>query len=97
MGDVGRYGNYFVAVIFFSTILMIVYFWRVIEIMYIRHETASSRKPAARRIEELPASMLYSGLLLGVMSFILGILWISGILNPVITAINHGFGLGGRP
>ena len=58
----------FVAVIFFSTILMIVYFWRVIEIMYIRHETASSRKPAARRIEELPASMLYSGLLLGVMS-----------------------------
>jgi multicomponent Na+:H+ antiporter subunit D len=85
----------FVIVIFISTLLMIVYFWRVVEIMYIRHEKASTNEPAVAGIAELPASMLYPSLLLGVMSFILGLLWISGILNPVLEAINHGFGLGG--
>ena len=87
----------FVAVIFVSTLLMIVYFWRVIEIMYIRHETATAAEPAGMGIKELPVSMLIPSLLMGVMSFLLGILWISGILDQVLAAINTGFGLGGGP
>jgi multicomponent Na+:H+ antiporter subunit D len=90
-------GYVFVGVIFVSTLLMIVYFWRVIEIMYIRHDKASPIEQDVVGIEELPASMLYPGLLLGAMSFILGLLWISGVLNPVLTAINSDFGLGGGP
>ncbi len=40
---------WFVAVIFVSTLLMIVYFWRVIEIMYIRHETESAVESAGNK------------------------------------------------
>jgi multicomponent Na+:H+ antiporter subunit D len=85
----------FVFVIFASTLLMIVYFWRVIEIMYIRPETAPTAETAAVGIDEIPTSMLVPVLLLGVLSFVLGIVWISGILDPVLEAINNGFGLGG--
>ncbi len=54
-------GNYiFVAVIFFSTLLMIIYFWRVIEIMYIRVETEAD-ETAADRVQEAPLSMLVPG------------------------------------
>ena len=87
----------FVFVIFVSTLLMIVYFWRVIEIMYVRTETVSADEPTAIGIEEMPASMLAPGLLLVILSFVLGIVWISGVLHPVLTAINSGFGLGGGP
>jgi len=86
----------FVAVIFVSTLLMIVYFWRVIEIMYIRAETAEIFKgnPGVR---EIPASMLMPGLLLGILSFVIGVVWISGGMQPLLDAINAGFRLGGAP
>ena len=84
------------AVIFTSTLLMIIYFWRVIEIMYIRPEKESTI-PGQPGVNEIPTSMLMPGLLLGFMSFIFGIMWLSGTFNPLLNAINTGFGLGGTP
>jgi len=89
-------GYIFVAVIFISTLLMIVYFWRVIEIMYIRTEKESTI-PGEPVVDEIPTSMLIPGLLLGFLSFILGIMWLSGTFHPLLYAINTGFGLGGTP
>jgi len=89
-------GYVFVAVIFASTLLMIAYFWRVIEIMYIRTEKETAL-PGGPGINEIPTSMLIPGLFLGILSFVLGIVWISGTLHPLLYAINAGFGLGGTP
>jgi len=89
-------GYVFVAVIFASTLLMIVYFWRVIEIMYIRTEKETTLN-GGPGINEIPASMLMPGLFLGILSFVIGIVWISGTLHPLLYTINAGFGLGGAP
>jgi multicomponent Na+:H+ antiporter subunit D len=88
-------GQYiFVAVILFSTLLMIVYFWRVIEIMYIR---AGEGEESEIKVEEIPGSMLIPGLILAVLCFLIGIAWISGVLSPILEAVNSGFGLGVVP
>jgi len=85
-------GKYvFVAVILFSTLLMIVYFWRVIEIMYIR---AGEGEGSEIRVDEIPRSMLIPVLILAFFCFVIGIAWISGILSPILEAVNSEFGLG---
>ncbi len=89
-------GYVFVVVIFISTLLMIIYFWRVIEIMYIRPEKENTF-PGKPGVNEIPASMLIPGLLLGILSFVLGVVWISGTFHPLLYAINTGFGFGGTP
>ena len=90
-------GNYiFVAVIFFSTLLMIVYFWRVIEIMYIRAGEAADHT-AAVRVQEAPPSMLVPGLFVGILTFVIGLIWISGAFSPLLNAVNLSFGLGAAP
>ena len=88
----------FVAVIFISTLLMIVYFWRVVELMYIRVEgEGETIFSDSGGIAELPAGMLLPGLFLGILSFVIGILWMTGMLHPLLDAINMGFGLGVSP
>ena len=82
----------FVAVIFFSTLLMIIYFWRVVEIMYIRPDSRDG-KTSALPVDEVPPSMLIPCLSLGVLTFVIGISWISGLFTPLVTAINSSFGL----
>ena len=86
----------FVAVIFFSTLLMIIYFWRVVEIMYIR-AAPSSGETSAVPVDEAPLSMLIPTLTLGVLTFVIGIGWISGLFTPLVGAINSSFGLGVLP
>jgi multicomponent Na+:H+ antiporter subunit D len=90
--DAGEY--LFVAVVFFSTLLMIVYFWHVIEIMYIRVEEEGGNKIS---VGEAPMSMFVPGLLLAVLCFIVGIIWLIGTPLPIMDAINSGFGLGVVP
>jgi multicomponent Na+:H+ antiporter subunit D len=84
----------FVAVIFASTLLMIVYFWRLIEIMYIR--PVSGDGTADVRIHEVPYGMLIPCMTLGILTFAIGIAWMSGIMTPVLDAVNATFGLGAR-
>jgi len=105
-------GKYiFVAVIFFSTILMIVYFWNVIEIMYIRVEEKAGNETRLLTpelsdggqvrneitVDEEPVSMLIPGLVLALLCFVIGIAWISGILSPIVEGVNSTFGLGVVP
>jgi multicomponent Na+:H+ antiporter subunit D len=85
---------HFVAFIFFSTLLMIVYFWRLIETMYVR-VTPHNSGASDLRTQEAPASMLAPGLILGILTFAVGVIWISGILTPILDAVNASFGLGG--
>jgi multicomponent Na+:H+ antiporter subunit D len=94
--DAGQYA--FVAVIFFSTLLMITYFWRVIEIMYIKvEEGEGSEKGSAISIDEASMGMLIPGLILAFLCFGIGILWLTDIPSPILNAINSGFGLGVIP
>jgi multicomponent Na+:H+ antiporter subunit D len=83
-----------VAVILFSTLLMIVYFWRLVEILYVR--PAPSGDGAALRIKEAPPSMLIPCVSLGIMTFAIGVAWMSGIMTPLLDAVNTTFGLGGQ-
>jgi NADH:ubiquinone oxidoreductase subunit 5 (subunit L)/multisubunit Na+/H+ antiporter MnhA subunit len=92
--DAGKY--IFVAVIFFSTLLMIVYFWRVIEIMYIK-TSKEADAVVAPALNEMPLSMLMPCLSLGILSFVIGIAWISGTFSPLLNAVNASFGLEGAP
>ena len=75
---------------------MIVYFWRVIEIMYIKtpEEADVISAPA---LNEMPLSMLIPCVSLGILSFVIGIAWITGAFAPLLDAVNAGFGLGGTP
>lgn len=85
--------NYiYVAVIFISTLLMIYYFWRVIEIMYLRPVEASSGNEI--KIDEAPMSMLMPGIVLAVLCFAVGIAWMTGVFSPIMDAVNTTFGLG---
>jgi len=84
----------FLVFIFVSTLLMIVYFWRLIEIIYIRPTPDSS--PSDLQIAETPLSMLIPSLILGGLTFAVGIVWMSGIMTPVLDAVNSTFGLGVR-
>lgn len=88
--DAGQYLS--VAIIFISTLLMLIYFLRIIEILYIR---PSEKKDPPQTIQDLPMSMLIPSIGLAALSFILGLMWISGILNPFLADLNHHFGLGG--
>lgn len=84
----------FIAVIFVSTLLMIVYFWRLVEIIYVRE--ASDDGKASIPMAEVPPSMLIPIVLLGVLTFAMGIAWMSGIMTPFLIAVNSTFGLGAQ-
>jgi multicomponent Na+:H+ antiporter subunit D len=86
----------FIAVIFFSTLLMVFYFWRVIEYMYIRVGEEGEREVEVE-VEEIPWSMLIPVLVLAVFCFVIGIVWILGIPFPLMDAINSTLGLGVMP
>jgi multicomponent Na+:H+ antiporter subunit D len=82
----------FIVFIFVSTLLMIVYFWRLIEIIYVRATPGSSQSEL--RVEEAPASMLIPNLIFGGLTFVVGIVWMTGLITPVLDAVNAAFGLG---
>jgi multicomponent Na+:H+ antiporter subunit D len=85
--------NYiYVAVIFISTLLMIYYFWRVIEIMYLLPVEARSGNEI--KVDEAPMSMLMPGIVLAVLCFAVGIAWMAGVFSPIMDAVNTTFGLG---
>jgi len=82
----------FVVAIFASTLLIVYYFWRVIEYMYIRTGDKDDKEV---EVDEVPVSMLIPILILGVLCFIIGIVWLIDIPLPMMDAVNSLFGLGG--
>lgn len=85
----------FVAAIFISTLLMIVYFWRVIEIMYLRPVEANPEIASEIKRDEAPLSMVIPCIVLAILCFLVGIFWMAGVFSPVTDAINTTIGLGG--
>jgi multicomponent Na+:H+ antiporter subunit D len=83
---------HFIVFIFVSTLLMIVYFWRLIEIIYVRATPGHSQSEL--RIEEAPLSMLIPNLIFGALTFAVGIVWMTGLITPLLDAVNASFGLG---
>ncbi len=90
----------FVAVIFFSTLLILFYFWRVIEYMYIRVEEEGATAKEVK-VDEIPWSMLIPVLVLGILCFVVGVLWLVNTpafpLMDIMDAVNAEFGLGVVP
>jgi multicomponent Na+:H+ antiporter subunit D len=82
----------FVGVIFLSTLLMVFYFWRVIEWMYIR--TDENKGSKAIRREEIPGSMLLPVWVFASLCFIMGILWLIETPMPMLDQVNSALGLG---
>ncbi len=83
----------FAIVIFLSTLLMIVYFWRLIEIIYVR-VTPGHSQSAALSVAEIPSGMLVPCLVFGLLTFAIGLVWMSGVLSPVLNGVNSNLGLG---
>jgi len=82
----------FVAVLLFSTLLNLVYFWRVIETMYMKSGEGSHSAPPKK--DEIPLSMLIPVLTLASLCIIFGILWLMEIPMPMLDQVNALFGLG---
>ena len=84
----------FVAVMLLSTLLNLVYFWRVIEIMYMKREEGEKEEHSSSSKNEIPLSMLIPVLILASLCIIVGILWLTGIPLPILDQVNALFGLG---
>jgi multicomponent Na+:H+ antiporter subunit D len=84
----------FVAVMLVSSLLNLVYFWRVIETMYMKggegeEHSHSSISPR----DEIPLSMLIPVLGLASLCMVMGVLWLAGITIPILNKVNAMFGL----
>lgn len=90
--DAGQYG--FVAIIFVSTLLMLVYFWHLIEILYIRPPKDISPN-SSETSGELPMSMGITVMGLAALTFLMGLFWISGWMDGFFVIMNKNLGLGG--
>jgi multicomponent Na+:H+ antiporter subunit D len=84
----------FVGVIFISTLLMIFYFWRVIEYMYIRVGDEGKKDIT---IDEIPRSMLIPVMVFACLCFVIGMIWLIEIPLPILDKVNFMFGLGMVP
>lgn len=77
----------FVAVILASTLLNLVYFWRVIERMYFVRGEGEEEKEIKR--DEAPVSMVLPALILGSLCIIVGILWLAGAETPLLPIVDQ--------
>ena len=82
-------GYAFVAVILASTLLNLVYFWRVIERMYFVREEGEGEGEKGIKKDEAPASMVLPALLLGSLCVIVGLLWLAGAETPLLPIVKQ--------
>ncbi len=88
-------GYVFVAVLLISSLLNLVYFWRVIETMYMKHEEGGHSIHGFHGAkEDVPLGMLIPILLLASLCIGMGILWLAKIPIPILDQVNLMFGLG---
>ena len=90
----------YVAVILASTLLNLVYFWRVIERMYFVRKEGEGENEHAIKKEEAPVSMVVPALILGLLCVIVGILWLAGAETPLLPIVEqavNGLGVGAAP
>ncbi len=75
----------FVVVILASTLLNLVYFWRVIERMYFVKEERENKI----KKDEAPVSMVIPALILGSLCVIVGLLWLAGAATPLLPIVKQ--------
>jgi multicomponent Na+:H+ antiporter subunit D len=80
----------FVAAIALNTLLIVFYFWRVIEYMYMRVGDDEGKE---MKIQEIPRSMLIPVLVFISLCWIMGAIWLMKIPFPILNAVNSMFGL----
>ncbi len=88
----------FVVVLLLSSLLNLVYFWRVIERMYFvktEEETNGGEKEAKKA--DIPISMLVPMLILAILCIVVGILWLTQAPLPLINETFSRFGMGVMP
>jgi multicomponent Na+:H+ antiporter subunit D len=92
---------FFVAVLLLSSLLNLVYFWRVIETMYMKREKEQDHSHASHgshvQREEIPFGMLLPIWVLASLCIIMGILWLANVPTPILNQVNSMFGLDMRP
>lgn len=75
----------FVGVLLLSSLLNLVYFWRVIERMYfVKHDEALNGGERETKKSEIPLSMLVPTLILAALCIVIGILWLTMMPLPFI-------------
>ena len=79
----------FVAVILASTLLNLVYFWRVIDRMYFVRKEGEEEGEKEIKKDEAPASMVLPALILGSLCIIVGILWLAGEKAPLFPIVEQ--------
>jgi len=87
----------FVAVMLLSTLLNLVYFWRVIETMYMKRGEGKEEEYSSSSKNEIPLSMLIPVLTLASLCIVVGILWLANpadIPLSMLDKVNELFGLG---
>jgi multicomponent Na+:H+ antiporter subunit D len=94
-------GNFiFMAILLLSTLLNLVYFWRVIEILYMKVGEAGPHEEYAAPVkrDEIPLSMLIPVFILAALCIIVGVIWLTRIPitggYPILDSVNKLFGLG---
>jgi multicomponent Na+:H+ antiporter subunit D len=92
----------FVAILLLSTLLNLVYFWRVIDRMYFvrhkhghEHEEVETDGGEKEKEHELPLSMIVPMLILAALCIIAGIFWITELPLPLFYKILSDLGVSG--
>ena len=84
----------FVAIILLSSLLNLVYFWRVIETMYMKRAEGEEHSTSTHvSKDEAPFGMLAPILILASLCIIMGFFWLAKVPMPILNQINNMFGL----
>lgn len=81
----------FVGILLFSSLLNLIYFWRVIEIIYMKTEGNLTHSHLSK--DEIPISMLIPIWVLAFLCVLMGIFWLAKIPMPILDRINLLFGI----
>ncbi|NQE05405.1 F(420)H(2) dehydrogenase subunit N [ANME-1 cluster archaeon GoMg1] len=79
----------YVAVILASTLLNLVYFWRVVDRMYFVRKEGEGENEHEIKKEEAPGSMVIPALILGSLCVIVGLLWLAGAETPLLPIVDQ--------
>lgn len=79
----------YVGVILASTLLNLVYFWRVIDRMYFVRKEGEEEGEKEIRKDEAPASMVLPAIILGSLCVIVGLLWLAGAETPLLPIVDQ--------
>jgi len=91
----------FVAVLLISSLLNLVYFWRIIETMYMKRAEGENHSHVSHKAHvqraEVPLGMLLPIWVLASLCIIMGILWLANVPTPILNQVNAMFRLDMMP